>query len=568
MPEPPARIQVDREPKQHCSDSNSQLQSSGHADACSGTATQCDGSAAKNGIVAATPSTACTTPEVDERTPAQIDWTLQPPLSVAACADAPVPPPTLPAEGVHGLLARCNLRTGSAVAAAACATMAIALGAAHISIGWLAVATVSLALLAQNKVRLPVKARLSTLVCLAAGAGFMALYCFIALCVVPSADAGSELVGAIVLGSGLLWHARMIWRRPNDPPPPQRCCCRCLGCTATLLATILAFSAVVDAVWGMHALAAYGPQNFAYTEDGVRLNYYCEGAVRSDAIIVLEAGWMEPSPALYWIVKGLAVSTTRTCTLDVSGTGWSSLPESYGFQDDAHNMKAVLDAEFEAAGLSGAAQRRVVVVGGHSRGAVTADTFKWIYENEYSGIVGFEFDGSICNGLYVGPAQTALGMPEGVLVFLASFMGLFSGLLRLVLVPSNLRGIIISGGDAADSGDEHMADIENEWEFVERLVGLSGGSFFRQGAYRSNAWISGSYDGPESCEFSSDEWLYISSNTICYGRGSNEECAEHVSLLVQSNFAKVAVSEVARFLETAIPLAGLASNTTATRASR
>ena len=65
-----------------------------------------------------------------------------------------------------------------------------------------------------------------------------------------------------------------------------------------------------------------------------------------------------------------------------------------GFKTDAMAMKSVVDTEL--AKLATAASGTRVVVGGHSRGHLTACRFAVDYGDEYGGVVVLGFDGSWC----------------------------------------------------------------------------------------------------------------------------------------------------------------------------
>ena len=145
----------------------------------------------------------------------------------------------------------------------------------------------------------------------------------------------------------------------------------------------------------------------------------------NSSIIVLEPGYMSVSATLFFIQQNLA-KTTRVCIYDPLGVGFSdSTPLCFGpfdfckpvtrcslsgdgfgmigFKSDAMAMKSVVDTELARAG--GGLQ---VVVGGHSRGHLTACRFAVDYGHSYGGVSVLGFDGSWCGqrgGMRIGSSH-------------------------------------------------------------------------------------------------------------------------------------------------------------------
>eukprot|EP00913_Durusdinium_trenchii_P009993 g9379.t1 len=125
------------------------------------------------------------------------------------------------------------------------------------------------------------------------------------------------------------------------------------------------------------------------SETAPRVAYWCLGEPNS-SIIVLEPGYMSVSATLFFIQQNLA-KTTRVCIYDPLGVGFSDGFGMIGFKSDAMAMKSVVDTELARAG--GGLQ---VVVGGHSRGHLTACRFAVDYGHSYGGVSVLGFDGSWC----------------------------------------------------------------------------------------------------------------------------------------------------------------------------
>ena len=70
------------------------------------------------------------------------------------------------------------------------------------------------------------------------------------------------------------------------------------------------------------------------------------------------------------------------------------MQSAVGFEADADDMAAILDAEFERAAVPPAA--RVAIAGGHSRGHISALTFKMRHAATYARVLVLSLDGSYC----------------------------------------------------------------------------------------------------------------------------------------------------------------------------
>merc|ERR1712110_437245 len=105
------------------------------------------------------------------------------------------------------------------------------------------------------------------------------------------------------------------------------------------------------------------------------------------------------------------------------------------------------------------------------------------------------------------------------------------------------------GAGEISQGLAYAPDIQSQWAFTERMLGLAMGRFFRVVAYQSRAWRE-QYDGPQSCHTYNGKshdgnWLYINANTVC-AKGA---CAGHTSVVVQSYFARQAVQRISSFIK-------------------
>lgn len=428
------------------------------------------------------------------------------------------------------------------------AMLCVVCAASGVSAGWLLVACMTLLLLGQSCCLLPGETCRILLGALAVASALMAVNCTAAFVMAPSLSVGSDLVGSAIVACG----AGLQAAKPLNRTRPGTCC-GSVGCGSSvcswIAAAMLALSAIivcVDAVWGMWGLVAYGPQSVVRVIGGPRINYWCEGSVQGNAIILLEPGYMGPAPMMYWFLQGLA-PITRTCLYDQAGVGWSSEQSTYSFRDDARNMKAVIDAEFEIAAVP--AEQRIAVVGGHSRGFVSASTFKQVYDDLYRRVLVIGLDGARCESHDGSIFSSFIPGPEWIWQYVAIFTGPLrgGGRLALLLFP-DLRHRGVDGDFAGFRSEDavYLPPVREQWAFCERMLGLTNGGWFRSAIGRGHGWVGGSYDGPDGCPRSGNV-TYVVAGETCVG--SPPSCASHTSLVAQSRFAEPAIASITAFLD-------------------
>eukprot|EP00931_Biecheleriopsis_adriatica_P094500 TRINITY_DN68142_c0_g1_i1.p1 TRINITY_DN68142_c0_g1~~TRINITY_DN68142_c0_g1_i1.p1 ORF type:complete len:547 (+),score=101.27 TRINITY_DN68142_c0_g1_i1:153-1793(+) len=428
--------------------------------------------------------------------------------------------------------------------AALAAVVAAILRVLDVSGAWWLVLAFWPVLSSQGSLVLPRRLKLLALLSWALATGLLAVsYCLL-LVRAPSGHAASEMLASAALSLlALLFLEKFETFGAASCKPCSRCCGICLTALFPICVFFIIFT-ILDAVWSFYMLLEFGPDSFAYTDEGVRLNYWCSGSVTGGAIVLIEAGYMQPAPALDFYVQGFA-ATTRTCAYDVAGSGWSSEQSRYGFRDDARNMKAVLDAEFEKAGLEAPSSNKIAVVAGHSRGFLSASTFKMLYNDSYSRVLVLGLDGSSCNA-YTFEGSLGAGR---IVASLAFSLPILTGLMRTVLLLSpSLRTMALSAGE--DQVDEiHASDVEVEWEFFERMLGLPGYGHWRSMGARAVAWVD-NYDGPDdyTCGSQRSDTLHIYAGDLCV----QGKCALHTSSVMSSKFADIVVTRVSSWLVSAL----------------
>ncbi|CAE7720909.1 unc-89, partial [Symbiodinium pilosum] len=243
----------------------------------------------------------------------------------------------------------------------------------------------------------------------------------------------------------------------------------------------------------------------------------------------------------------LAVAT-RVCIFDPVGLGWSERGPPAGFQVDAEAMKSVVDAELATHG----AQNWQVVVGGHSRGHLTACTFMRQYGQLYEGGVAvLGFDGSFC-----GPPDDGTREILELDIFpvlrwsLAPVLSLVAGFARILLVL--LLDHLLHGWPVVHF-EEPITDLP------PRVLARVAETYLRPNLWRTSSqqadnWVQ-AYDGPDDRlgpswkRPSSPEHLDIRRNEVCIGKGGRDRvCATHDTIIMQRRFAALASDKALAFL--------------------
>ena len=230
----------------------------------------------------------------------------------------------------------------------------------------------------------------------------------------PLTDDILDLAFAIATATSIVVLLRIAFMRlpRKRPRPPVRWRCCHLARTAvarglSLLCMLLGVTVVYGAGWELSALASAPRAPMRIQTSRGAIAYWCEGEPRHGAIAVLLGGFMASDQSMAWVQQELAASVTRTCVLYRSGTGWSQRQPSVGFGEDAADVKAVLDAEFDrrdrgeaaSGGVArgGAEVPRIAIVGGHSRGFISAASFKRSHAHAYERVLLVSLDGR-CDG--------------------------------------------------------------------------------------------------------------------------------------------------------------------------
>ena len=162
---------------------------------------------------------------------------------------------------------------------------------------------------------------------------------------------------------------------------------------------------------------AYPPPGQMVDVGGYRLHINCTGS--GSPTVVIESGWGDSSATWGWVQPEIA-KTTRVCTYDRAGMGWSDLsPEPRNAREYAKELHTL---------LAKANEPGPYVLVGHSMGAFTVIVYAHDYPAEVSGLV--LVDGQDLPTSNVATPQPA-PKPGGAATYLTSLLARI-GLVRLL----------------------------------------------------------------------------------------------------------------------------------------
>lgn len=151
---------------------------------------------------------------------------------------------------------------------------------------------------------------------------------------------------------------------------------RWLGGIVTALLVLVIAGAIYESASESADARAYPPPGQMVDVGGYRLHLNCTGA--GSPTVVIEAGWGDSSAGWGWVQPEVA-KTTRVCTYDRAGMGWSeasSQPRTAReFAKELHTL------------LVNANEPGPYVLVGHSLGGYTVRVYAHDYPDEVSGLV-------------------------------------------------------------------------------------------------------------------------------------------------------------------------------------
>jgi pimeloyl-ACP methyl ester carboxylesterase len=147
------------------------------------------------------------------------------------------------------------------------------------------------------------------------------------------------------------------------------------GITGALLVFIIA-GAILEPIQEAADARAYPPPGQLVDIGGYRLHIHCTGS--GSPTVVIETGWGDSSASWGWVQPEVA-KTTRICTYDRAGMGWSEASRqprtAREFAQELHTL------------LAKANESGPYVLVGHSLGGYTVRVYAHDYPAEVSGLV-------------------------------------------------------------------------------------------------------------------------------------------------------------------------------------
>lgn len=151
---------------------------------------------------------------------------------------------------------------------------------------------------------------------------------------------------------------------------------RWLGRLVVIVFGLVVVGAIYEPMAEAADIRAYPPLGQMVDVGGYRLHINCTG--NGSPTVVIESGWGDMSAAWGWVQPEVA-KTTRVCTYDRAGMGWSEVsPQPRTAREYAKELHAL---------LAKANERGPYVLVGHSMGGFTVIVYAHDYPAEVSGLV-------------------------------------------------------------------------------------------------------------------------------------------------------------------------------------
>ena len=162
----------------------------------------------------------------------------------------------------------------------------------------------------------------------------------------------------------------------GTPKHRMRGCLNWLGWITVLMIGLMVFGYFYEPWAEARDAKAYPPPGQLVDVGGYRLHIHCTG--EGSPTVVIEAGWGDSSAGWAWVQPEVA-KTTRVCTYDRAGMGWSeSSPEPRTAREFAKELHTL---------LAKANEPGPYVLVGHSMGGYTILVYAHDYPDEVSGLV-------------------------------------------------------------------------------------------------------------------------------------------------------------------------------------
>jgi len=149
-----------------------------------------------------------------------------------------------------------------------------------------------------------------------------------------------------------------------------------LGLFIILIILLITAGAIYESIAERSDSQAYPPPGKLVDVGGYHLHIHCTG--HGSPTVVIESGWGDFSSSWGWVQPEVA-KTTRVCTYDRAGTGWSEpSPQPRTAREFAKELHSL---------LANANEHGPYVLVGHSLGAYTIRIYAHDYPNEVAGLV-------------------------------------------------------------------------------------------------------------------------------------------------------------------------------------
>jgi pimeloyl-ACP methyl ester carboxylesterase len=162
----------------------------------------------------------------------------------------------------------------------------------------------------------------------------------------------------------------------DTSPKKSRHFLKWFGGALIVAAVMISVGAVYESVSESNDARAYPPPGKLVDVGGYRLHINCTGA--GSPTVVIETGWGDSSSSWGWVQPAVA-KTTRVCTYDRAGVGWSEVsPEPRTAREFAKELHTL---------LANANEHSPYVLVGHSLGGYTMRVFAHDYSAQVVGLV-------------------------------------------------------------------------------------------------------------------------------------------------------------------------------------
>jgi pimeloyl-ACP methyl ester carboxylesterase len=202
------------------------------------------------------------------------------------------------------------------------------------------------------------------------------------------------------------------------PKRRGRGCLLWLGGTAVVLLVLILAGVVLESRAEAADARSYPPPGRMVDVGGYRLHINCTG--QGSPTVVVEAGWGDSSAGWAWVQPEVA-KTTRICTYDRAGMGWSEAsPEPRTAREYAKELHTL---------LAKANEPGPYLLVGHSMGGFTALVYAHDYPSEVAGLVLVDSQ-ALPSAANLSPAPK----PGGTVPTLVSLLAR-TGLMRVLAGP-------------------------------------------------------------------------------------------------------------------------------------